>query len=366
MRYTPPPGSTDPDAPYVTGQPGVRRGSPVPAEAVENPQREIVKVITEAGLTPDNDDLTQLWQAIQLIVNRSSGIKYATCATPGATLTKAVIVPGLGTGAGATLNILFDEVNSVASPLLSVNDGPGRPIIWQGMPPEVGDLARGQVYQLVSTGDAWQILAGMAPWRIGQIEWWEDELSRPGFVPCNGATIVGVSAKYPQIMAYLNTTHGFARRFLSLADYNAAHVAIWATLASGATVGWNGLGGVTKFYWDEATDTLYLPDLRGMFRAMAGDGVVGPSAGGVKGDTGRKIYGWFTSRSDVGLTDSAAVTTTGAFARSTAFPKRMQAANDTAYSVDFDSGRVVPIGATFAPRSWGALASVYLGQPATV
>ena len=31
----------------------------------------------------------------------------------------------------------------------------------------------------------------------------------------------------------------------------------------------------------------------------------------------------------------------------------------------FDNGRVVPTGATNLPRSWGALASVYLGHPAT-
>lgn len=360
MRYTPPPGSTDPDAPYVTGQPGVRRGSPVPAEAVEDPQREIVKVITEAGLTPDNDDLTQLWQAIQIIVNRSSGIKYAACATPGATLTKAVTVPGLGTGAGSTLNILFDEVNSVASPLLSVNDGPGRPIIWQGMPPEVGDLARGQVYQLVSTGDAWQILAGMAPWRIGQIEWWEDELSRPGFVPCNGATIVGVSAKYPQIMAYLNTTHGLARRFASLADYNAAHVAIWATLASGATVGWDGLGGVTKFYWDEATDTLYLPDLRGMFRAVAGDGVVAPSMGGAMGDRGREGTGWFRQL-NYAYMDAEGVFSSSSNQGTTNIGG---GGNYNIKNINFYLSRVQPTGPTFVPRSWGALACVYLGAPA--
>ena len=45
MKYNPPAGSQDPDAKYVTGQPGKVRGSAVPAEAVEHPQREIVEVI---------------------------------------------------------------------------------------------------------------------------------------------------------------------------------------------------------------------------------------------------------------------------------------------------------------------------------
>lgn len=34
--------------------------------------------------------------------------------------------------------------------------------------------------------------------------------------------------------------------------------------------------------------------------------------------------------------------------------------------IKFDPGRVVPTGATNLPRSWAALACVYLGQPATV
>ena len=34
------------------------------------------------------------------------------------------------------------------------------------------------------------------------------------------------------------------------------------------------------------------------------------------------------------------------------------------YDVSFLGSRVVPTGATFAPRSWGSLACCYLGQPA--
>lgn len=62
MKYNPPAGSQDPDAKYVTGQPGKVRGSAVPAEAVEHPQREIVEVIKKAGLTPSGDDLGQLYE----------------------------------------------------------------------------------------------------------------------------------------------------------------------------------------------------------------------------------------------------------------------------------------------------------------
>lgn len=72
MKYHPPAGSQDPDAKYVTGQPGKVRGSAVPAEAVEHPQREIVEVIKQAGLTPDDADLTQLWQAIGTLISTAA------------------------------------------------------------------------------------------------------------------------------------------------------------------------------------------------------------------------------------------------------------------------------------------------------
>lgn len=88
MKYNPPAGSQDPDAKYVTGQPGKVRGSAVPAEAVEHPQREIVEVIRQAGLTPSGDDLGQLWKALQQLFTEKVAV---------ATKEKAGIVkPGSG------------------------------------------------------------------------------------------------------------------------------------------------------------------------------------------------------------------------------------------------------------------------------
>ncbi len=54
------------NAPYVNGDPSIgRAGSIPPAASIEYPQREIVNVITNAGLTPTNSDLNQLGEAIQ-------------------------------------------------------------------------------------------------------------------------------------------------------------------------------------------------------------------------------------------------------------------------------------------------------------
>ena len=67
MEYAPPIGqeSQGEDAHYVDGNPELGiLGSPVPAAAIEQGQRELLHVIKQAGLTPSGDDLTQLWQAL--------------------------------------------------------------------------------------------------------------------------------------------------------------------------------------------------------------------------------------------------------------------------------------------------------------
>ena len=69
MKYVPPLGSVDPDAAYQNGNPSAGiPGSIVPAAAIEHPQRELLHVILKAGLTPDEDTLTQLYEAIVKIV----------------------------------------------------------------------------------------------------------------------------------------------------------------------------------------------------------------------------------------------------------------------------------------------------------
>lgn len=65
MQYTQPYGNVNPNASYVNANPATgTQGSIPPAAGIEAPQREIVNCITEAGLIPDPNNLTQLWQAI--------------------------------------------------------------------------------------------------------------------------------------------------------------------------------------------------------------------------------------------------------------------------------------------------------------
>src|SRR3954467_10058290 len=74
MDYNQPTGGL-PGDPYIGKNVAAGiQGSKVPPHAIEYPQREIINVITPAGITPSNGDLTQLYQAIRFlssIVNRT-------------------------------------------------------------------------------------------------------------------------------------------------------------------------------------------------------------------------------------------------------------------------------------------------------
>lgn len=388
MRYAPPIGqeAQGEEAHYIDGNPELGiLGSPVPAAALEPCQRELVHVIRQAGLTPSAEDLTQLYQAICKIIGKVVPLASKTtpglmqvgagltvtpeglvavenkaqsllvCETAGAVAVKEVTLDDFSLAPGVRLDVMFSEVNRALSPMLSVNEGISKPILFDGVAPEVGDMAKGQPYSLLYSGSAWHIMAGMARDRIGQTVWFEDTLQRPGFVPLNGCTIENFSQLWPQMAAYLATTHGQERCFESLAERTAAHIAVWHTLASGATVNWNGFGGVCKFYYDAENDVLYLPDLRGMFRAAAGDGVVAPSMGGVAGDRTRLMWGF---------AGTVCNEPNGAFWFSSLTTDRdYRDGLSKCGNSNIDSSRVVPTGPVNTPRSWAALACCYLGCP---
>ena len=68
MQYNQPWGISDPDASYINGNPDTgTKGSIPPAASIEFDQREIVNLISAAGLVPDNGDLKQLLKSIQLV-----------------------------------------------------------------------------------------------------------------------------------------------------------------------------------------------------------------------------------------------------------------------------------------------------------
>ena len=69
MKYQNPYGTTGTNIPYINGNPATGvEGSIPPAAAIQYPMTEIVNVITNAGLTPSDSDLQQLWEAILAMI----------------------------------------------------------------------------------------------------------------------------------------------------------------------------------------------------------------------------------------------------------------------------------------------------------
>lgn len=286
---------------FVDGNPAAGiEGSAVPAKAFEPGMRELLHLIRFAGLTPSGTDLEQVRKAVAMLIES---------ATPGlATL----LQPGLVMPDGSTITV-------DATGKLSV-------IVQQAMDP------------------------------VGGIRFFEDEAPRAGYVPCLGTTISNFSTTYPEMAAYLSTTYG-AARLVTLAQYNALHTATWATLADGSTVGWNGIGGVTKFVWDKDADTLKMPDLQEMFRSSTGASL---GVGDAQGDRARLLSGKLGVIIGNSGTDVTGMVYTGSY-----WATVQAGSTGPGYYRMYDTSRVMPTGPAFAPRRWGALACAYLGKPAS-
>jgi hypothetical protein len=66
MQYNQPYGVSDPNAPYINGNPSTgTQGSIPPAASIEYPQREIANLIADGGFTPSNGDLRQMGRSLQ-------------------------------------------------------------------------------------------------------------------------------------------------------------------------------------------------------------------------------------------------------------------------------------------------------------
>ncbi|WP_302548636.1 phage tail protein [uncultured Desulfovibrio sp.] len=283
--------------------------------------------------------------------------RYAICGTAGATAAKAASLDHFALVPGAMVQVVFSNVNTAANPTLNVNGTGAKPITYCGVAPEVGQLAQGQVYTLIYSGSAWQIIGGMSPFPIGQYTWWEDGLVRPGFQPANANIVANFAATYPQMAAYLSTAHGAGRCFASLAEYEAAHNAAWATLADGSKVSWQNIGGVAKFFWNKAADTLLMPDLTEMTRFMAGASL---GVGDAQGDHARLLSGKLGVTIGNSGTDVTGMVYTGSY-----WATVQAGSTGPGYYRMYDTSRVMPTGPAFAPRRWGALACAYLGKPAS-
>lgn len=200
-----------------------------------------------------------------------------------------------------------------------------------------------------------------AVYELGEIYYFRNPTLRPGFQPCQGGLLQQAATLYPQIWAYLQTAEG-QQLCTTESEWQAMTRATWGGGSFKAS--WNGIGGAPYFVQDLNAGTLRMPDIRGMFACAAGDGVVAPSMGGVMGDRMRPVEGAVGSMEKG--TSGAGYLPTGPFFDTGGTRSGWQGGNYQFRTVDYNNGRVVPTGLVNVPRSWGALAAVYLGVPVTV
>ncbi|HAU74607.1 MAG TPA: hypothetical protein DCW88_03470 [Agrobacterium sp.] len=165
MKYYPPYGSTDPDAPYVDKDvPGAVRGSAVPAKAIERPQREIVDFLLKSGLIPS--DANQLAQAVQ-----TGKVNFAVAAGTANALTVTLSPAPPALVAGMCIRVKIGATNTDAATLDVNGLGPSAIQTKFGAPISRGALPLGSVSTFVFDGAAWR-LADLAlsdvPMNFGQ------------------------------------------------------------------------------------------------------------------------------------------------------------------------------------------------------
>ena len=151
MKYNPPFGSSDPDAPYVDrNTAGALRGSAIPAKMPEMTQREIVGVISGSDMVPADE--LQLAQAVQ-----SQRLNYVAAAGSANALT-AALTPALAAyREGIIVRVKVKTTNTGAA-TLKVGTLAALPIVRaDGSPLQRSDLVADQIVDLLCTGTAFQV-----------------------------------------------------------------------------------------------------------------------------------------------------------------------------------------------------------------
>jgi hypothetical protein len=152
VRYVPPWGISDPDAPYVNGDPTIgRQGSIPPAAALEHPMRELVAVIAKSGITPSELDLSQLLQGV-----RSQRLNFAEDTGTTNNLAVAFDPPLTGYNRGLVLRVRVRNTNTGPC---RINAGAGTMPIrkMNGADVGEGELPVGCLATLVFDGTAFQL-----------------------------------------------------------------------------------------------------------------------------------------------------------------------------------------------------------------
>jgi hypothetical protein len=153
VQYNAPYGVSDPNAPYVNGNPTTgTMGSIPPAASIEFPQREIVGLIGACGFTPDNADLLQLAKAVQ------SGLLNFAVDTGTANNYQIAVNPALLASKPGNRWYVKIANTSTGPSTLNVNGIGAKPIVYgNGDPLITGDLTAGGIAEFFDNGARFEL-----------------------------------------------------------------------------------------------------------------------------------------------------------------------------------------------------------------
>jgi hypothetical protein len=154
MKYVPPYGTNDPDAPYINGDPSTgTEGSIPPADAFNEPMRELHNLVAYSGYTPSDIDLSQVTQSVRRqwvnwVVDTGSTNSLSATTNPPLTayeqgMPLRVLVANNNTGA-CTINVSGLGVRAIRRP--------------DGSNLVAGDIKAGGIANLIDDGAHYQLV----------------------------------------------------------------------------------------------------------------------------------------------------------------------------------------------------------------
>ena len=174
---------------------------------------------------------------------------------------------------------------------------------------------------------------------------------KAGFQPAQGGLLANAATLYPKAWAYLQTAEG-QKLCTTETAWQAMTRAVWATLADGTQVSWNGIGGAPFYAPNTSTGALRLPDLRGMYMEAAGYDSL--DVGGVHGDGIRTFTGYLGNSAVYSAIE-------GVFSATNQGNMSISSGSFRTRNITLDPSLAVPVANKNQPRAWGALPCVYLG-----
>jgi hypothetical protein len=154
MKYVPPWGTSDPDAVYINGNPSTgTEGSIPPADAFNEPLRELHNLVLYNGITPDDVNLDQVTRA-----TRRQFTNFAIDTGSTNALSISLQPPPTGYNQGTPIRVLVANTNTGACTIN--NSGMGIRAIKRpdGADLVAGDIRAGGVAYLIDDGTHYQLV----------------------------------------------------------------------------------------------------------------------------------------------------------------------------------------------------------------